>query len=202
MATKKTTSKAKAAPPKAKAVAKEPTEVVVKEPVDPAPGMPSIEVVAREVEAEKVIDTPEESEKEKVERATRSDEPVTGDQDELSEEEKVKRATGHDETFDDNEPYPERGRVFTNTRFPEVKMLTPNGTWVKFNSTKALVKDPEIATFLASVDGVFTEPDSFMQLDVNDGQFYTHKATGFKTLNRKAYEDWINRSEWSATAQR
>lgn len=100
------------------------------------------------------------------------------------------------------EGFPEKGRVFTNTRFPEVKMLNPSGGWLKFNSTKIIAKDPQTAAFLASRKNVFAEPDEFLDLDPTDEKFFVHKATGFKTLNREAYNDWINRSEWSATAPR
>ena len=98
--------------------------------------------------------------------------------------------------------FQEKGRGFTNTRFPETKLMGPNGSWLKFNSTKIIAKDEEIANFLAGVKGIFVEPDNFLDLALGDKKFFVHKATGFKTLNKDAYDDWINRSEWSATAPR
>ena len=98
--------------------------------------------------------------------------------------------------------FPEKGRVFTNTRFPEVKLLGPHGSWLKFNSTKIIARDPATADFLDGRNGIYAEPDEFLDLDPNDEKFFVHKRTGFKTLNRDAYNDWINRSEWSATAIR
>jgi hypothetical protein len=98
--------------------------------------------------------------------------------------------------------FPVRGRVFTNTRFPEVSILGPDGNWMKFNSSKFVAKDEGTAALLTGKRGIFVEPDEFLDLPVDDEKFYVHKATGFKTLNRDAYEDWINRSEWSATAAR
>ena len=95
--------------------------------------------------------------------------------------------------------FPEKGRVFTNTRFPELKVLSPNGRWLKFNSTKLIATNEDDAAFVSTLRGVYAEPDNFRDLDAGDPSFFVHKSTGFKTLNRHAYDDWVNHSEWSAT---
>jgi len=92
--------------------------------------------------------------------------------------------------------FPEQGRVFTNTRYPELTVLGPNRKWFKFNSTKIVARNEEDAAFLATVRHVYQEPDEFLTVKANDERFFTHRATGFKTMNRDAYDDWVNRSEW------
>lgn len=103
----------------------------------------------------------------------------------------------------------DKGIVFTNTRYPEQKVaLTKEdedgvrrrtGRWLKFNSGK-LITDAEGAKALEALNlpGVFREPAGFLSEDPNSDKFHVHNATGFKTLSKQAFEDWVNNSEWSA----
>ena len=99
--------------------------------------------------------------------------------------------------------------VFTNTRYPEMKVsLTTEGEdghrrrtgrFLKFNSSK-LITNAEDAKALEALKlpGVYREPSNFATEDPNSDKFFVHQATGFKTLSKEAYEDWVNNSEWSA----
>lgn len=107
---------------------------------------------------------------------------------------------------EENAEFPKGGVVFTNTRKPNHKILLASGHWAVFHSTKLVARTPEDAALIeakaARTPGIFREPDNFLTIPQNSDEFFVHSATGFKTLNRKAYEDWVNRSEWSATINR
>lgn len=101
--------------------------------------------------------------------------------------------------------------VFTNTRYPEMKLSlvrdgdlegtkVRTGRSVKFNSTKFATTDSKVADAIDALNKpfIFREPARFTSLDPNSDEFFVHSGTGFKTLVKKAYEDWVNNSEWSA----
>jgi hypothetical protein len=106
---------------------------------------------------------------------------------------------------------PDKTIVFTNTRYPEMKLSlvrdgdvegtkVRTGRSVKFNSTKFATTDPKVAEAVEALNKpyIFREPAEFTNLDPNSDKFFVHSGTGFKTLVKKAYEDWVNNSEWSA----
>jgi hypothetical protein len=97
--------------------------------------------------------------------------------------------------------------VFTNTRFPELKVSVVKdgkrtGRFLKFNSTKLVVDNEEDAKTLESLNlpGVYREPSGFFSSP--EDKFFTHGATGFRTLSKDAYEDWVNHSEWAVAPGR
>jgi hypothetical protein len=100
--------------------------------------------------------------------------------------------------------------VFTATRSPELKVALTSegddgvrrrtGRWIKFNAGKAVVESADDAKALEAlkIPGVFREPSGFLSESPDSDRFFTHKGTGFRTLSKEAYEDWVNNSEWSA----
>lgn len=99
--------------------------------------------------------------------------------------------------------------VFTNTRFPEQKIsITQDrdgathrtGKRVEFHSGKLMTTDPAVVEQIEALNRayIYREPDNFTEVDPESKAFFRHDATGFRTLVKEAYEDWVNNSEWSA----
>lgn len=105
--------------------------------------------------------------------------------------------------------------VFTSTRYPEQKIAivkededgrkVRSGTYIKFNSTK-LFATPEQAKQLEAMNlpGVYREPSGYVTEARNptSDKMFRHESTGFQTMSKAAYEDWVNNSEWSAVPGR
>jgi len=100
--------------------------------------------------------------------------------------------------------------VFTNTRFPSqtIAIVTDRGDgtkertgyYVDFQSTKLMTSDPERVEQIEALGRpyIFREPIEFIDLPPDSEKFYRHRDTGFKTLVKAAYEDWVDNSEWAA----
>jgi hypothetical protein len=102
--------------------------------------------------------------------------------------------------------------VFTNTRFPEqsisivedvdgVKQRT--GYYADFHSTKLMTDDPVRIAQIEALDRpyIYREPDEFLSLPQDSEKFFRHRDSGFKTLVKAAFEDWVDNSEWAARPQ-
>jgi len=77
---------------------------------------------------------------------------------------------------------------------------TRTGRYIEFMATKMSTQDAEVAQAMRDFNKpyIYEEPAEFTTLDPESEKFYTHRATGFKTLRKDAYEDWVDNSEWSA----
>lgn len=102
-----------------------------------------------------------------------------------------------------------RTYVFTNTRYPDQKLSIVRekddvrhrtGHRVEFHSTKLATDDPEVATQVRDLNRpyIFEEPADYVGTDPYSDKMFLHKSTGFRTMVKKAYEDWVDNSEWSA----
>ena len=100
--------------------------------------------------------------------------------------------------------------VFTNTRYPDQRIALikegdggrrqRTGRRVAFQSTKLATTDPAAAQQVRDLNRpyIFEEPANYIGTDPNADSMFLHKSTGFRTMVKKAYEDWVDNSEWSA----
>lgn len=103
-----------------------------------------------------------------------------------------------------------RTYVFTNTRYPDQKIAVVKddgeggrvrtGRRVAFQSTKLATTDPVAAQQIRDLNRpyIFEEPANYIGTDPEGDAMFLHKGTGFRTMVKKAYEDWVDNSEWSA----
>lgn len=101
--------------------------------------------------------------------------------------------------------------VYTNTRSPnehisvvrdngEGEIPTRTGKYIEFSSTKAYVKPNDAAAIklLDGRSGIFREPADFAEAVASgDKRVFRHTKTGFMTMDKKAFEEWINNSEFA-----
>ena len=99
--------------------------------------------------------------------------------------------------------------VFTNTRYPEQKIAivkeqdgikVTTGRRIEFHSCKMSTTDPEVVKQIEALNRpyIYREPASYLSTPIDSDKFFRHPATGFRTLSKAAFEDWVNNSEWSA----